>query len=165
MFEQVGNEYYGLPLEAVLPLLVENYEVYEIFSQEFGTDRMEELYGVMEAWDLTSELGEAVRSILVQEIVEQSEVHWCGKMTVNRKRVSFRVQCYAGIYVICTEEPLEFGYFLSLEDARTFLKFHWSPVAGVRECDDEWDPEERLEEQATAHAYIDRIRRQRRALG
>jgi len=165
MFEQVGNEYYGLPLEAVLPLLVENYEVYEIFCQEFGTDRMEELYSVMEAWDVTSELGEAVRSILVQEIVEESEVHWCGRMTVNRKRISFRVQCYAGLYVICTEEPRELGYFLSLEDARTFLKFHWSPVVGAREFDEEWGPEERLEEQASAHAYIDRVRKQRRPLG
>ena len=165
MFEQVGNEYYGMPLEAVLPLLVENDAVYEMFCQEFGADRMEELYDVMEAWDLTSELGEAVRSILIPKITSESEVHWCGKMTVNRKRISFQVRCYAGIYVICTEEPREFGYFLSLEDARAFLKFHWSPVAGVRECDDEWGPEERLEEQATAHAYIDRVRRQRRALG
>ena len=165
MFEQVGNEYYGMPLEAILPLSVEHYEVYEMFCEEFGADRMEELYGIMEAWDLTSEFGEAVRNILVQEIIQESELQWCGKMTVNRKRVSFRVQCYARVYVICTEEPREFGYFLSLEDARAFLKFHCSPVVRARECDDELDPEERLEEQASAHAYIDRIRRQRRALG
>lgn len=148
-----------------MPLLVENYyEVYQMFCHGFGADRMEELYGVIETRNWTSELAKAAHIMLAKEIVEESELHWCGKMTVNRNRVGFRVQSYAGVYIIRTEEPREFGYFFSLEDARAFLKFHWAPVVGARECEDEWEPEERLEEQGSAHAHIDRIRRQGRAL-
>jgi len=164
MFEQVGNEHNGLPLEAVLPLLAQNDQAYQLLCDEFGADRMEELYNVMDAWDLSSELGEAVRRIIVNEILEESELCWRGEMTVHQKRTGFRVKCYAGIYVIRTDEDREFGYFLSLEDARDFLQFHWSPLVEGPGCEEELDLEARLEEQASARAYIDRIRRQRRAL-
>lgn len=165
MIEQVGNEDNGMPLEAVLPLLVQDYSVYEMFCEEFGTDRMAEVYHVIEGWDLTGELGKSVRSIVDRWITEEAETRWCGTMAVNGRRISFEIRCFAGIYVICTEEPREFGYFLSLEDARAFLKFHWSPVAQAIGSDDDFVPEEWLEEQAAAHAYIDRVRRQRKTIG
>jgi hypothetical protein len=162
MFEQVGNEHYGVPLEALLPLLTDSYEIYELLCREFGSDRVDELYDLMDEGSLEGELGTELRAVLMREILEESGVEWAGTMTDMGQASPFEVKGYQGIYIVLASANRELGCFLSLEDARAYLAFHWAPVR-ERPGFEGWDDGDDIRsEQENAHQYIEEIRRRRR---
>ncbi len=110
--------------------LASNRRARALLRTRLAESEFEGAIASLRAGDFNGELGARVHDILHDEIHDNATEYWIGTIGGKLSGHPVRVCGYGGVYLIWAMDWGVFGYFLSREDAVSFVRFHWDDVSG-----------------------------------
>lgn len=110
--------------------LASNRRARALLRTRLAETEFERAIALLRAGDFDGELGARVHDILHQEIHDNATDYWEGTIGEGLYGHPVRVGGYGGVYLVWAMDWGVFGYFLSHEDAVSFVRSNWDDVSG-----------------------------------
>lgn len=108
-------------LEKALPVLVKSKKLHSILRKEFGSSKAKVMISMMRERGFSGDAGDELYDFLMDQIHNESETVWHGVSMTSDNEYAIGINGYCGIYYVWEVEMEEVGFFLDIEDAKSFV--------------------------------------------
>jgi hypothetical protein len=108
-------------LEGALTKLAESEALEYILAKEFGRPVAQAMRTMMRTGKLSGEVGDDLHDFFIDAIVNDSSTAWSGLINSSGEDWLIKVQEYFGVFYVWAMEYDNVGYFLSREDALSYV--------------------------------------------
>lgn len=121
--------YECVDLVGALARLAESKDVQRRVRKHFGDENSEAALSAARNGKWTEGLGADVQAFFLYEILDESVTHWSGSVQWgDGECYGTHVRGLGGIYFVSSVDWEDTGYFLSVEDAVSWIHDNWDTV-------------------------------------
>lgn len=101
--------------------MAESEALESILAKEFGRPVAQAMRTMMRTGKLSGEVGDDLHDFFIDAIVNDSSTAWSGLINSSGEDWPIKVQEYFGVFYVWAMEYDNVGYFLSREDALSYV--------------------------------------------
>jgi hypothetical protein len=125
----VAKVYNGIELSKTLPTLAANESLRAALVKEFGAAIAAEMAAMLDAGKFDGESGITLHDYLLDALINDYDIVWSGTTKGCDGDYPVYVSCRFGIYCVWALEYDTVGYFLTLDDAKSYIYGTWDDVS------------------------------------
>jgi hypothetical protein len=109
-------------------VLAANRAVRRLLKATFGQPQLRRALQLLRAGRFEEGLGADIHGLLSDAIVNESVPVWTGSLGDGPEAFPVEVAGWGGVFFVTSPEYDKFGYFLSVDDAVSFIHLNWDDV-------------------------------------